>query len=990
MSEAVSFTPVVRRPAPRRAAARPVGAALAEFTARLQALAAEGVPDAAMRTTVLALVREALAVEQAAVRERFFAHALSGTEVVAANARVVDALIAALYDFVTGSVFPRANPTQGERMALVAQGGYGRGELAPRSDIDLLFLLPYKKTPYSEQVIEYILYLLWDLGFKVGQAIRAVEDCVRLAKQDMTIRTALLESRLIRGDAELYESLRRRFRAHVMEGTAAAYVDAKLAERDARHQRVGDSRYVLEPNVKEGKGGLRDLHTLFWIAKYTYGVDDVSRLVELGVLSEREAMRFAKAQDFFWTVRCFLHYLTEREEDRLTFDMQERIAGLMGYTDHAGTRGVERFMKHYFLWAKEVGDLTRIFCAALEDQNRRRPKLNFKFWGGGARTVDGFTIEKGRIRVTSDSAFSDDPVALIRLFQVAHREDVDIHPATLKLITRSLRLIGDNLRRNEDANRLFLDLLTDPRNPEVVLRRMNEAGVFGRFVPDFGRVVGQMQHDMYHVYTVDEHTIFALGILHRIEQGGLKDVMPVASEVIHKIESRRALYVALLLHDIAKGRGGDHSVLGARVAERLGPRLGLTPEETESAAWLVRYHLIMSTTAFRRDIDDMQTLADFVALVQSPERLRMLLCLTVADIRAVGPTVWNGWKAALLRELYYAAEAEMSGQNSGHARAERVNAARDALKARLKGWTGAEVDDYVARGYAPYWLSLDTETHLRHAEIVRAAEKADRPLAIDLRVDSFRAATEVTVYAVDDAGLFSRIAAGIALAGANIVDAKIFTMADGMALDSFWVQSVDGRPVTEAAALRRLKDTLEKVISRSRRLGRKLHIKATLPARTRVFRDQPRVVVDNAASNTHTVIEVNGRDRPGFLYDVTHALTELNLQISSAKVSTYGTRAVDVFYVKDIFGLKVTHDGRIAEVRTRLLEALTEPEEDRPAGERKSAVQPSKPDEKPDAQGRSRVAAKTKSGSGGKGKASPAAKSSRKRSAGRRPRGTAG
>jgi [protein-PII] uridylyltransferase len=337
----------------------------------------------------------------------------------------------------------------------------------------------------------------------------------------------------------------------------------------------------------------------------------------------------------------------------------------------------------------------------------------------------------------------------------------------------------------------------------------------------------------------------------------------------------------------------------------------------------------------------------------------------------------------------------MSGQNSGHARAERVNVARDALKARLTGWTGAETEDYVSRGYPPYWLSLDTDTHLRHAEIVHAAEKADRPLTIDLRADPSRAATEVTVYAVDDAGLFSRIAAGIALAGANIVDAKIFTMANGMALDSFWVQSVDGRPVTETAALRRLKDTLEKVISKSRRLGRKLDIKATLPARTRVFRDQPRVVVDNAASNAHTVVEVNGRDRPGFLYDVTHALTELNLQISSAKVSTYGTRAVDVFYVKDIFGLKITHDGRIAELRARLLEALIEPEE-----ERKAAASPSGPAPKPavkvKAEARApsgadrKKAAKSKSKGRSKAKGPRAAGSRRKGGAERRPRGTAG
>jgi len=881
-----------------------------------------------MRATVLDLARETLGTARDAIRERFFAHDIDGAEAVASNSRAVDALLAALFNFVTTKVFRSANPTEGERMALVAQGGYGRAELAPQSDVDLLFILPYKKTPHSEQVIEYILYMLWDLGFKVGQAIRSVDDCVRLSREDVTIRTALLESRLIAGDCDLYEDLRRRFRADVMEGTAHSFVEAKLAERDERHRRVGDSRYVLEPNIKEGKGGLRDLHTLFWIAKYTYGVDNVSRLVELGVLSDREARRFAKAQNFFWTVRCYLHYLAGREEDRLTFDMQERIAGLMNYTDHAGTRGVERFMKHYFLWAKEVGGLTRIFCAALEDQSRRRPRLNFSFFGNARREVEGFIVERGRVRVASDDAFIKDPVALIRLFHVSHRQNVDIHPATLRLITRSLPLITDKLRRNKEANRLFLDMLVDPRNPEVVLRRMNEASVFGRFVPDFGRVVAQMQHDMYHVYTVDEHTIFALGILHRIEQGEMTDVMPVASEVIHEISSRRALYVAVLLHDIAKGRGGDHSVLGAKIAQRLGPRFGLNAEETETAAWLVRQHLMMSNTAFRRDIDDPQTMSDFVAVVQSPERLRLLLCLTVADIRAVGPSVWNGWKAALLRELYYAAEAVMSGQNSGRARAERAVAAKDALVARLKGWDEKSLDDYLHRGYVPYWLAFDTDTHVRHAEIVRATDKARSPLHIDLHVDIFRAVTEVTIYAVDDAGLFSRIAGAMALPGANIVDAKIFTLANGMALDSFWIQNLDGKPVTEPAALRRLRDTVEKVISKSRRLGRKLRLKATLPARTRVFRDQARVVVDNKASNTQTVIEVNGRDRPGFLYDVTTAFSELNLQISSAKISTYGTRAVDVFYVKDLFGLKITHEGRLDAIRVRLLEAVKEAEEE--------------------------------------------------------------
>ena len=958
MLETVAATPETAR-------AEPPAAAMDALGPRLAALAAGGLRPAELRPRLLAAAREALVAARADIREDFVAGRLDGAGAVAAHTRLVDTLLSALFDVVTGAVFPHANPTKGERLGLVATGGYGRGELAPHSDIDLLFLLPYKKTPFSEQVIEYVLYLLWDLGFKVGQAIRSVDDCIRLARQDITIRTAMLEARFVAGERSLFETLRRRFRAEIAEGTGPAFVEAKLAERDARHRRVGDSRYVLEPNVKEGKGGLRDLHTLFWIAKYIYGVDDVAAMVALGVLSEREARRFAKAQNYLWTVRCYLHYLTGREEDRLTFDLQEPIARHMGYTDHAGTRGVERFMKHYFLYAKEVGGLTRIFCAALEDQHKRRPRLRFPSFGRGRRVVDGFAVDRGRVQAVDEDAFRKDPEALLRVFSVAHAEDADIHPATLKQITRSLLLIDDRLRRDKEANRLFLDLLTDRRNPEVMLRRMNEAGVFGRFVPDFGRVVAQMQHDMYHVYTVDEHTIFALGILHRIEEGGMGDVMPVASEVIHKIASRRALYVALLLHDIAKGRGGDHSVLGARIGLRLGARFGLSKEEAETVSWLVRYHLLMSATAFRRDIDDPRTVADFVEIVQSPERLRLLLCLTVADIRAVGPSVWNGWKAALLRELYFAAEDVMSGQQSSRGRADRAAAARDALREALPDWSDEAFERHAPRGYAPYWLALNTDTHLRHARLVRAAAEAGAPLSIDLVVDAFRCVTEVTVYAVDDAGLFSRIAGAMALAGANIVDAKIFTMSDGMALDSFWVQDIDGNAVTEPAAQKRLRETLERVISKQRRLGRKLRIKATLPARTRVFRDLPRVLIDNTASNTHTVIEVNGRDRPGFLYDVTTALTELNLQISSAKISTYGTRAVDVFYVKDLFGLKVTHESRLEAIRERLLAAIAEPEAEAPPEVAGKAPRAAKASAKGRAPAGKRTAAKGAAAGGG-------------------------
>ncbi|HEY9567880.1 MAG TPA: [protein-PII] uridylyltransferase, partial [Thalassobaculum sp.] len=505
-------------------------------------------------------------------------------------------------------------------------------------------------------IVEYVLYLLWDMGLKVGHATRSCEECIRQAKADVTIRTSLLESRFLWGDEALYAELRQRFFKDVAAGPPLDFVEAKLQESDGRHHRLGDSRYVVEPNVKDGKGGLRDLHTLFWIGKYVYRVDDVLRLVDRGVLTVGEARRFAKAQKLLWTIRCWLHYFAGRAEERLTFEMQPVIAERLGYTDHAGTVAVERFMKHYYLTAKDVGDLTRIFCAAIEAQHkRRRPWIRLPRLLTEERFGD-FRIAADRITVADDEAFARDPVNIIRMFHEAQARNAMVHPHALRLITQNLHRIDAALRRNPEANRLFLEILAGRKDPAPILRRMSEAQVLGKFVPDFGRVVAQMQFDMYHLYTVDEHTLQCLSVLHEIETGALKAVAPIVTEIVHELLSRRALYVAVFLHDIAKGRGGDHSVLGERVARRLCPHFGMSDEETDTVAWLVRWHLLMSNTAFKRDVNDPKTVEDFVQVVQSPERLRLLLVLTVADIRGVGPHVWNGWKAQLLRDLYYRAD----------------------------------------------------------------------------------------------------------------------------------------------------------------------------------------------------------------------------------------------------------------------------------------------------------------------------------------------
>lgn len=897
--------------------------------AELEALAAGAADPAAQGPALSAILKAHLAAGREEIQTRFMSNsrgAQAGLTSAHEAAFLVDQILRCLFDYTTLKAYPLANPTVAEKLSLVAVGGYGRGELAPYSDIDILFLLPYKMSPYCEQVVEFMLYRLWDLGLKVGQAARSTEECLRQAEGDLTIRTTLLEARYVWGDQALYDSFRAAFQKRIIKNHGEAFYHAKLAERQARHKQHGGSRYELQPNIKDGKGGLRDLQTLLWLARFVGRAETVEALVKEGLLTNAERATYEKAFNFLWTLRCHLHYLTGRGEERLSFDVQPEIARRLGYTDHAGTKGVERLMKHYFLVAKSVGGLTRYVCAAIESHYFKKPLLRLPALGILRKELGGFPLLNGRLALPRPGHFNQQPLDLIRIFRVAQENDVEIHPTAMTAISHCLRLV-DQLRDDAAANALFLDLLTAGARTEMTLRRMNEVGVLGRFIPDFGRVVAQMQYDMYHSYTVDEHTIFAIGILARIEAGKLKEEAPIASKVVKDVLSRRVLYLAVLCHDIAKGRAGDHSELGGEVAEKLCPRLGLTPEETEQVAWLVRYHLLMSNTAFRRDIDDPKTIADFVDLVQSPERLRLLLVLTVADIRAVGPKTWNGWKAQLLRELFHRAEDLMLGGLS-EAHEDRAAAAIASLHAELKSWPDADWYEHVTRGHPAYWLAFPTQTLARHARMMREAEHEGRALSVEFHVDRWRAMTEITIYTADAKGLFSQLAGAVALSGASIVDARIFTLRNGKALDTFFVQDSEGGPFDQPARLAKLTATIRLVLEAPQRTLAQLDQLPQLanPA-ARNFPIIPRVLIDNRASATHTVVEVNGRDRRGLLHRLTAALTKLNFQISSAKVSTFGHRVVDVFYVKDQYGLKVENDERLKALRAALMDVLTEIED---------------------------------------------------------------
>jgi [protein-PII] uridylyltransferase len=807
-------------------------------------------------------------------------------------------------------------------VALVAVGGYGRGELAPNSDIDLLFLTEKDTAKGADLVVEQMLYLLWDLGLKVGHAKRTVISTMRAAREDHTILTSLLETRFIAGNKRLSDNLDRAFRRQVGRMKPADFAEVKLAERDLRHTRNGNTRYVVEPNIKEGKGGLRDLHTLFWIAKFAYRADSIIDIVEQGVLRESEARRFAAAQRFLWTVRCHIHLRSGRPDERLDFEAQMAIAPLMGFADRSGMQAVERFMKRYYLAARDVGNLTRIMCAAMEmDFRQRRTRWREDFRSG--QHFGPFTIRAGRINLDPSLMFREDPLRMLTLFELALEQNADIHPQALQRLTRGLPALGNATRSNPEASEKFINILTSKRNPERVLRLMNESGVLGRYMPDFGRIVAMMQFDMYHSYTVDEHTIQVIGILHDIESGKLAETAPVATEVMPEIESRRALFVAALLHDMAKGRGGDHSILGAELALELCPRLGLSPEETETVSWLVRHHLLMSKTAFRYDLNDPKTIEDFAAIVQSPERLKLLLVLTVADIRGVGPTVWNGWKAALMRDLYFQADAVLRGADAGVIALRSAADAQQATFTGLAGWTATEFAAYTANLPRPYWTGFDTDVHIRHAELGRRFRQLDEPLLIDFRQDPARKVTELTVLSIDDAGLFSRIAGAVAGLGINVAGARITTCLDGSVLDVFMLQTSDNQIIADDALLDRLGAGIASAANSTLRPQAALRERwQSLPERVRHMPVPSRVMLSNKISSTHTVVEVNGRDFPGLLFRITKALAELGLQIQTATVSTYGERVVDVFYVKDLFGLQVHNEARLEVIRTRLLEVF--------------------------------------------------------------------
>lgn len=881
-----------------------------------------------LRSSIANVLSNANVKGRLEIQSHFEKSPFESAKTIASYSFLKDKLISLAFDVVQTTLQSSKNKqTNLDYISIIAVGGYGRAEMAPHSDVDLLFLTQAKPSKRVQKIIEDILYILWDMRLKIGYSTRSTSQCIQLGKTDQTIKTALLEHRYLCGNKNLYDDFCKKLRGQLFKASATEYVEEKLEERAKRHERQGGQRYMVEPNVKEGKGGLRDLQSLFWITKYISHATTHKEMIDQGYFTQQEYDNFLVAHNFLWAVRCHLHICANRASEQLTFDHQVEVAKRFGYKGGRGMRGVERFMQDYFRQATHVGELTRVFLTALEAQQVKSTlSLGDRFRNILWRTLnidgnlsDGFQLEHGRINIINPDIFLKDPINILRLFEEGLKTGLLIHQDAMRVVTANLRKITPKVRKNPETQRIFMSLLLDYGNPERALRRMNELGVLGAIIPEFKRIIALMQFNFYHSYTVDEHTIQCISFLARIEQGTLNEELPIASEILKSGVDRRVLYIAILLHDIGKGLPEDHSIAGAELAKKIAPELGLNASEADRVIWLVENHLVMSDFAQKRDLSDPKTVSNFGKIVKTTSNLNLLTVLTVCDIMGVGPGALNNWKAQLLRELYTNTRNLIKGGLDTQGKNKPYLIAMSALSELLIDWDSTSIQEEVERHYPAYWQGLDTNTQYIFANLFK--NLGSKKITSHFEVDEDRDATRAQFLMQDHPGIFSRLTGAIALANANVIDARTYTTSDGYATPVFWIQDNDGKPF-DLSRLGRLKKLIDQTLSGDVIARDVLKVRNKLKPRERNFKVPTDITFDNQGSDIYTIIEVDTRDRHSLLFDLTRTLANANIQIASAVIATYGAQAVDVFYVKDMIGLKITSENKQNAIKDKLQEAI--------------------------------------------------------------------
>ena len=833
-----------------------------------------------------------------------------------------DALVHArahLVDEVLRQAWQQFLPDDPSGLCLIAVGGYGRGELLPGSDIDLL-VLHAEETPANQAGLEKFFAFLWDIGLEVGSGVRTVDECARLASTDVSVITNLLESRPLCGDRSLYSTLQASITADHM-WSVEAFFRAKREEQLARHRKYDDTGSKLEPNVKEGPGGLRDIHTIMWVTKRHFGQLSLTELRDRGFLTKQECDELFAGQDFLWRVRFALHMITGRHEDRLLFDNQIKLAELFGYVDSDLNKAVEQFMQLYYRTIKSLSCLNDLLLQLFDEAILGK---------GGAAQVRPlnarFQLRGSYIEARSDEVFRQQPWALIEIFALIqkHPEIEGVRAATLRMIRRDRRLI-DAHRDDVHARTLFLGLFQAGNGLTQALRRMNRYGVLGRYLPEFGRVIGHMQYDLFHTLTVDEHSLYLVRNLRRLRMEQFRQELPFYSEVMSKVQRPDLIYIAGLYHDLAKGQGGDHSELGSVDAEKFCLDHGLSHADADLVGWLVRNHLLMSLTAQRQDISNPDIVTGFARRVPDRERLDYLLLLTVADIRATNPALWNSWRDILLRELYKsAAQTIERGVDNPVTEAEKAAERRRAAKGLLeqRGIDGAKADAIWSRFEFDYFLRHTPDELAWHLAGISGVDQTGLPLILVDPVDS--QGTTVFVYTHDRDHLFGLCTGVLARLGLNILDARINTTADGYVLDSFVVIEGDGKPIDNPHRFEEVRESLRKVLSDPNISV--IDVNRRRSQRLKHFNTPTTVNFGQDPKRGRTILELVTPDRPGLLSLIGRIFHKRGILLEAAKINTIGARAEDVFFVTDRSHQPITNAEDLDDLREVIVRTFSDVE----------------------------------------------------------------
>jgi [protein-PII] uridylyltransferase len=852
--------------------------------------------------------RSILAAAQEELRQRFFAEEpVEG--LVRARARFIDLLLCTLW-------MQRLTGPLAEQLALAAVGGYGRGELHPYSDVDILVLVPAPLGEASRAHVEQLVSFLWDIGLEVGHSVRTVAECAEESIADVGVMTTLLEARRLAGSEALFNEMRRAL-APDRVWPVRDFFEAKVREQQERRLKANDTAYNLEPNVKTGPGGLRDIQTIGWVAKRHFGAESLDELVTHGFLTPSELRRLKQAQTFLWKVRFGLHVLTGRHEDRLLFDHQLKLAQTFGYEDASYTLAVEQLMQRYYRTIIDVILLNELLLqlfreAILTDDAAPQP-LNPRF-----------QVRNDYLEAVSEDVFVRTPSALLELFVLLQQNPQirGVRAGTIRAVARNLWLIDEEFRQNPRNHRLFLEILRAPRGVTHELRRMNDYGVLGRYIPAFGRVVGRMQYDLFHAYTVDAHTLFVVSNLRRLAISEFDHELPAVSPVMQQLPKPEIAYLSALFHDIAKGRGGDHSDLGAVDAEAFCLEQGMSRYDARLVAWLVKNHLLFSMAAQKQDIADPQVVAEFARKVGDENHLDYLYVLTCADVRGTNPRLWNSWKASLFHDFYERVKRALRrGLESPIDQDELLRENQEAARAQLRGSGVAPeaIERTWSRLPTAYFLRHAPEEIARHTRVLAAGDPNGDESLVRVEPQSERGTTAVLIYAPHRRHGFARATAVLDQLGLNILDARITPVGNGFSLDSYHVLEEDGAPITDAERLAEIEQALWGSLQRPEEAPMAVSRRAARQVRS--FKTTTQITLTVDERNRRSVLELVAGDRPGLLCDVGKVLWEERVDLHAARIATLGERAEDVFYVTDR-AQQPLDDATAERLRTRLTAVL--------------------------------------------------------------------